>query len=425
MNTTDYDILIIGGGMVGASLGVALGTLPLRVGLIEAIEFESTAQPSYDDRTVALSYGSKRIFESLKIWDRLEASGGRSRHPAFRDTDTSLCGATPIQRIHISDRGHFGFARLDAAETGVAALGYVVENRALGQALKLALAETKNLTFICPATVEDVAFTESAASVTFRRDGKLETLNARLVVAADGGTSPVRNKAGIEARRTDYRQTALVTNVTPERPHRNVAYERFTNSGPLAFLPMSENRCAVVWSLTPEKAEALLALDDARFLAALQEQFGTRLGRLLRVGKRAAYPLALTKVSEHIRPRLVLIGNAAHTVHPVAGQGFNLGLRDVAVLAQVLNEAQRTGRDLGELAVLEGYADWRKRDNLAISTLTDGLVRTFSNDLAPLSFARNLGLVAVDLIPPAKRALLHLSMGLAGRLPRLARGLPL
>jgi 2-octaprenyl-6-methoxyphenol hydroxylase len=408
MNTTDYDILIIGGGMVGASLGVALAPLPLRVGLIEAVEFESSAQPSYDDRTVALSYGSRRIFESLKVWQRLEASG-----------------ATPIERIHISDRGHFGFARLDASEAGVAALGYVVENRVLGQALKPVLAETRNLTLICPATVEDVAFADSAASVTLRRDGKLETLSARLVVAADGGRSLVRDKAGIAARRTDYQQTALATNVTPELPHRNVAYERFTASGPLAFLPMSENRCAVVWSLSPDKVEALLALDDAQFLAALQERFGTRLGRFLKVGKRMAYPLALTKVSAHIGPRLVLIGNAAHTVHPVAGQGFNLGLRDVAVLAQVLGDAQREGRDLGEYAILEKYVAWRQRDNLAVSTFTDGLVRIFSNDLPPLSFARNLGLVAVDLFPPAKRALLRLSMGLAGRLPRLARGLPL
>ena len=406
--TTDYDILIIGGGMVGASLGVALGGLPLRVGLIEAVEFESAAQPSYDDRTVALSYGSRRIFESLKVWDRLEARG-----------------ATPIQHIHISDRGHFGFARLDAAEAGVAALGYVVENRALGQALKAALAETQNLTLICPATMEDVGFAADAARVTIRRAGQPEQLTARLVVAADGGRSLVRDQAGIGAQRTDYHQTALVTNVTPELPHRNIAYERFTDSGPLAFLPMRDNRCAVVWSLPPDRAKALLALDDAQFLAALQERFGTRLGRFLKVGQCHAYPLALTRVSEQVRPRLALIGNAAHTVHPVAGQGFNLGLRDVAVLAQVLSDAQHEGRDPGELAVLERYAAWRRRDNLAISTFTDGLVRTFSNNLAPLSFMRNLGLVAVDLLPPAKRSLLRLSMGLAGRLPRLTRGLPL
>ena len=171
--------------------------------------------------------------------------------------------------------------------------------------------------------------------------------------------------------------------------------------------------------------EALLALTDAQFLEALQECFGTRLGRFQKVGKRIAYPLALTKVGEHIRPRLVLIGNAAHTVHPVAGQGFNLGLRDVAALAQVLAEAQQQDEDLGDLKVLQRYLDWRRRDNVAVSTFTDGLIHLFSNDFLPLSLARNFGLVAVDLLPPLKRRLLRLSMGLVGRLPRLARGLPL
>jgi 2-octaprenyl-6-methoxyphenol hydroxylase len=422
---TDFDILIIGGGMVGASLAIALKAVPLKVGLIEAVELDSNSQPSYDDRTVALAYGSKRIFETLGVWGRIEAGGGRSRHPASRDTDTSLCGATAIQRIHISDRGHFGLARLAAADAGVEALGWVVENRALGQALKAALADCHNLDFICPASMEQVEFGAGHATVTVRRAGRTESLRARLVVAADGGRSTLRDQAGIAVKYRDYRQTALVTNVTTERPHAHVAYERFTASGPLAFLPMSAGRCAVVWSLPPDRVEPLLALDDTQFLAALQERFGMRLGRLLRVGRRAAYPLAYTEVREQVRPRLVLIGNAAHTVHPVAGQGFNLGLRDVAVLAEELNDAQRRREDLGELHVLQRYAARRRRDVATISTFTNGLVRIFSNDLGPLAQARSLGLVAVDLFPPAKRALLRLSMGLSGRLPRLARGLPL
>jgi 2-octaprenyl-6-methoxyphenol hydroxylase len=230
---------------------------------------------------------------------------------------------------------------------------------------------------------------------------------------------------GIATSRTEYGQHAVVSNVTVARPHANVAYERFTGHGPLALLPMSGNRCSVVWSLPPDQAERMLALGNAEFLRRLHDCFGDRLGDFVQVGSRQSYPLALTRVAEHVRPRLALIGNAAHTLHPVAGQGFNLGLRDVAALAQVLVDAQRAGRDIGDLAVLQQYADWRRRDNQVVSTFTDGLVRVFSNSFSPLVAARNLGLLAIDLLPSVKRSLMRRTMGLSGRLPRLACGLPL
>lgn len=206
--------------------------------------------------------------------------------------------------------------------------------------------------------------------------------------------------------------------------HHDTAYERFTSSGPLALLPMRDDRCAVVWSVPPRDVETMLGVSDAEFLARLQTRFGDRLGRFSRVGRRNAYPLALTRVSAHVRARVALVGNAAHTVHPVAAQGFNLGLRDVATLAEVVTDAARAGEDIGALAVLERYARWRRRDNLATTLLTDGLIRAFSNSFAPLALARNLGLIGVDLLPPVKRGLMRRTMGLAGKLPRLARGLP-
>ena len=405
----DYDILIIGGGMVGASLGIALGGSSLSVGVVESVPYGDTRQPSYDDRTVALAYGSQRIFSALGIWESLQAASG----------------VTAIRRIHVSDRGHFGFTHLDARVAGVEALGYVVENRVLGAALNARLRATSEVELLQPATLKTADFAGDCASVEIDHAGSVRKLTARLVVAADGGNSAVRTESGIAVRRVDYRQTAVVTNVSAERPHQGTAYERFTSDGPLALLPMSENRCSVVWSLPPERAEEVLALPDAIFLDRLQDSFGMRLGRFIMAGVRRSYVLALTRVVEPVRPRLVLIGNAAHTLHPVAGQGFNLGLRDVAALAEVLAGARCRGEDLGSVGVLRAYADWRRRDNLAVSRFTDGLVRLFSNSFAPLMIARNLGLVAVDLIPGIKRGLVYRTMGLAGRLPRLARGLPL
>ena len=403
----DYDILVIGGGMVGASLACALRDSTLRIGVIEAVPLAASTQPSYDDRTIALAYGSRRIFESIGLWADVAPE------------------ANPIERIHISDRGRFGFTRLSAAEAGLPALGYVVANRALGAALLGQIEAAKNIDWLCPAEMQDIQFAPEAAIVTVRHRDTHKTFTARLVVAADGAHSAVRQHAGIEAARTEYRQSAIVTNVTASQPHGNTAYERFTDTGPLAILPLSANQCAVVWSAREQEVEKILALSDAEFLSRLQERFGGRLGTFSRLGKRAAYPLALTKVKEHVRPRLVLIGNAAHTVHPVAGQGFNLGLRDVAALSEVLTDAVRANRDIGDVSVLRPYADWRRRDNQVTSFFTNSLIRIFSSNFLPLAFARNAGLIAADLLPPVKRGFIRMTSGLGGRLPRLARGLPL
>ena len=407
-HTPDYDILVVGGGMVGAALACALGGTGLRIAVVEAVPLTASTQPSYDERTIALAFGSRRIFEGIGVWG-----------------EVARLGAMPIEKIHISDRGRFGFTHLSCAELGQEALGYVVEARVLGLALLTRLQQLPNVTWLCPATLENVDFQPENAVARIRHDGTTRDLRARLVVAADGADSAVRNVVGIDFERTEYGQSAVVTTVTINQPHNNTAYERFTDTGPLALLPMSDNRMAVVWSTRTDNVEALLGLTDEEYLARLQERFGDRLGPLTRLGKRRAYPLMLTRVKEHVRPRLVLIGNAAHTVHPVAGQGFNLGLRDVAALAEVLVAAKQEGRDLGDLEMLRRYADWRARDNRVISTFTNSLVRVFSNDFPPLAFARNLGLLAVDLVPPLKRRLLRVTSGLAGKLPRLARGLPL
>lgn len=406
----DYDIVIVGGGMVGASLACALASTGLKIALVEALPLTAADQPSYDERTIALACGSKRIFETLGVW-----SGVAARAVA------------PIRRIHVSDRGRFGATRLDAADAGLEALGYVIANRTLGAALYETLSRHERVRLYSPARMRVVGFEPDGARVEIDNDGATETLTARLVAAADGADSPIRTAVGIRARRVDYDQNAIVTTVTVELPHQGTAYERFTDTGPLALLPYPgvTGRMGVVWSMPRAATSALLALEDAEFLALLTAQFGERLGAFSAVGKRHTYPLFLTRVAEHVRPRLALIGNAAHTVHPVAGQGFNLGLRDVAVLAEVLSDAHASGRDIGDLALLQRYADARARDNRAITVLTHSLIRIFSNDITPVAAARGLGLLAVDALPGVKRRITRLTSGLAGRLPRLARGMPL
>ncbi len=400
-----FDLLIIGGGMVGASLACALGNQPLRIGVIEAVPFRSSSQPSYDDRSIALAFGARKIFEGMGLWQQIEAI------------------VTPIKKIHISDRGHFGTTRMDAAREGYPALGYVVENRNLGQLFAKQLELFSNIELICPAKLQNFTINTDDAEVVIERDGKTETLTTKLIVGADGGRSVVRQLAGISHTSDDYNQNAVIANVTPGKDHHHIAYERFTDSGPLALLPMSEGRCSLVWTVDRDNVDEVMALDDQTFLSRLQERFGMRLGTLQKVGRRNAYPLALLRAVEHIRPRLALIGNAAHVLHPIAGQGFNLGIRDVAALAQVIVEAKE--QDIGALSVLNQYDAWRKHDQECVTGLTDGLVRIFSNQITPLVIGRNSGLLAMDMIPPIKRMLMRQTMGLAGKLPKLARGIPL
>jgi 2-octaprenyl-6-methoxyphenol hydroxylase len=400
------DVAIVGGGMVGASLALALAALPLEVVVVEAVAPEDGSQPSFDARTIALSNGTRRIFGGLGVWDEI----GRD--------------ATPIKRIHVSDRGRFGSALIDAADQGVAALGYVAESRLLGRALWRRLREAPRTRLLAPARVTDVAPEPDRISLTVAGPAGTGALAARLVVAADGAASLVRRAVGVDADRWDDGQTAVVSLVTAERCHNHVAYERFTPTGPLAVLPGPDGRVVVVWTLAPAVAERMLALGDAAFLAELQDCFGWRLGRLTALGPRHAYPLALTQAAAATAPRTALIGNAAQGLHPIAGQGFNLGLRDAATLAEVLAEAAADA-DPGGAAVLERYAAWRRTDRHALIAFTDGLVRLFASPFGPLRAARSLGLVLFDLSPTAKSALSRLSLGFAGRLPRLARGLPL
>lgn len=403
----EYQVIIVGGGLVGASLAVALGQSGVRVAVIEAVALSADQQPNYDDRSIALAQGSQQIFTGLGLWDRLEPL------------------VAPIHTIHVSERGQFGFTRLRHTQEAVPALGYVAPSRVLGKTLLARLEELDSVTLFAPAELQSFTVNEASVEVVINQQNKTTSLTAKLLVAADGAASEIRDNLGIATEQSDYGQTAVIANLTPGKPHQQVAYERFTDTGPMALLPMTENRCALVWTVSNERADEAMQLDDAAFLQQVQERFGFRLGYLRKVGQRQAFPLRLVRACESVRPRLALIGNAIHTLHPVAGQGFNLGLRDVAALSEVVVDAIAQGRDCGEPQVLKTYADWRYQDQRRVVAFTDGLVRLFNQPLAPIRWLRNAGMLAFDLMPPAKHWFGKLTMGRGGRLPRLSRGLPL
>jgi len=418
----DYDILIVGGGLVGGSLACALQKSSLKIAVIEAVEISSEQQPSFDSRTVALAYGAKQIFQSIDLWPEIE------KH-----------GVAAINDIHISDRGHLGATHLSSAKylynsAKIAALGYVVENRVLGKVIQQRLVNDKtanNITYLCPATLSNLDITPSLVTAQYEINNTLSFLTAKLIIAADGANSKVRQLTNTKITKRDYQQCAIIANVAMQYEHNNIAYERFTNTGPLAMLPTTadpdgnNNRCSLVWTIRAEQQKDMSVLDDIEFIRRLEQTFGNRLGHVIKVGERFSYPLSLIRMPDFVQPRIAFIGNAAHTLHPVAGQGFNLGLRDVAAIAEVLTDANRCGEDPGNLQVLNRYAKWRRRDHRQAAFITDSLVKIFSTNFTPIVIARNLGLMATDILPPVKNALTRSAIGLAGKLPKLARRIKL
>lgn len=399
-----YDLVIVGGGLVGGSLACALGGAGLRVCVVEAVPPTAADQPSYDERVIALSWGSRLILDGMGLWSAIAPE------------------AEPIRRIHVSDRGRFGFSRLDARDEGVDALGYVAPARLLGRAITGGLG---HVDLLSPARLVGFRVQPDRVDLEVTGGGESRLLSARLLVAADGGDSGIRKRLDLKVKERSYGHDAVITTITADRPLAGTAFERFTDTGPLAMLPLPGGRYSVVWTARETETRDLVALSDEAFLERLQARFGYRLGRLSRPGRRIAYPLRLLLTRDPVRPRLVLIGNAAHTLHPVAGQGFNLGLRDVAALAEVVSHAMREGGDPGATPVLEAYRGLRGSDQANVATLTDALARLFVNPWPPLRLARDLGMVGFDLAPGLRHLLARGFMGIGGKLPRLARGLPL
>lgn len=391
--------------MVGSTLALALAPLGLRVAIVEAVPRSAETQPSFDDRSTALSRSTQRMFEAIGLWDDIVA------------------GATPITSIHVSDKGRFGFSHIDAREQGVEALGYVVINRVLGNVLQAGLGDVDALDVLCPARIVDARLAPDQAVVTIEEgDEPQRELTCELLVAADGTNSATRGMIGITATKVAYEQCAVIGNLLPEKSLHSCAYERFTECGPLAILPVAEGRAGFVWNVPEQDAHRVLGLGDDEFLAELQEAFGYRLGTFSKVGKRASYPLVLSKALRLTAQRAVLVGNSAHGLHPAAAQGFNLGLRDVAALCDCIADDKS---DVGNAQLLARYSEWRRHDQKKLVGFTDSLVRLFGDSRGPVRTLRNIGMLGFDLIPGVRSLFAKHTMGLAGRLPRLSRGVPL
>ena len=399
------DILIVGGGLVGASLACALEPLGLRITIVESIPFEDQFQPSFDDRSVAITWSSRQIFKAIGIWEEIA--------PATH----------PIRSIHVSDRGHAGMVRLDCSLIHTEALGYVIPTREIGQALLDRINKSSSIQLLVPANAHSVEITDNAIVVSC--DGLQDPKPASLLVLADGGRSPLASKIGVTKHEKLYKERVLVTVVETDLRHNGMAFERFTVHGPIALLPMGESSFSLAWTMPRKEAERYLELSETEFLDRLQREFGYRAGLFQGTRKRRVYPLRQTSVSPPSIQRTVLIGNAAHEVHPVAGQGFNLGLSDVAELAELIANAVKNRTDVGHYSVIDSYIKNRAYQTRRVIAFTDSLIRIFGITVPGSGLFRSLGLNTIEILPPVKRFLLRRTTGLSGKQTHLARGLPL
>lgn len=407
--TKNCDILIAGGGLNGMAMALSLAGAGLSVTLVDPLSAQTRADPEFDGRGYALSLSSQRLLKAIGVW------------PAVADE------SQPILHITVSDgRAGEGASPLaldfDHTEIEEGPMGHMLEDRILRPALVQAVAERAGITHLSGLSVVDHKGDAAGVEVTLS-DGA--THRASVLIASDGKSSPSAQRAGIRRVGWAYGQTSLVCAVEHEKPHLGTAHQFFMPAGPLAILPLPGNRASIVWTERDAAAQAIAGLDDDGYLEHLRPRFGDFLGKISLVGTRFTYPLSLSIASRFTAERMALIGDAAHAVHPIAGQGLNAGLKDVAALAQVLVEARRRGEDIGRADVLERYAQWRRFDVTALAVATDGFNRLFSNDNAILRFGRDLGLGVVNKLPAVRRGFIREAAGLTGDLPRLSQGLPL
>jgi len=400
-----YDLVVVGAGMVGASFCCALENLlresPISVLVIEAIAPNNglAKQSSFDARSTALSFGSRKIFEEFAVWQELGAA------------------VSAIDEIQVSDRGRLGAVSLSAQEQKVDALGYVVENKRLGEVLNARLLGSDKINLLSPAAVSSIKATEGGMQLRLQHGDSDAIVDTSLVVLADGGKSPVCEQLGISQSIERYDQHALIANIVFEKPHNNIAYERFTDTGPLAILPLQAidgtNRGSLVWTLSVEQAAEFREMYEEQLLSLLQERFGFKLGKITNIGERFVYPLSLSLAKEQVRPGLALLGNVAHTLHPVAGQGLNLALRDARVLVDVLGKAMQQGAALGDMSMLSEYVARQEADQALTTQFTHNITKLFSSNNDAKVWLRKFGLLAVELSPRVRHSLAERAMGLS------------